>query len=783
MGVNLEKAHLDSPELRQQLLEGHDRIKQMSAIASKFSTIISKIATHIEDIGSEFSQFSYELTDLLNFERDNFFTSEEKTNTPTLSTKKVVPHRLSKHTSGTSQVEILFGTVSKLNLCIKTIQEQKAIVDKIKLEVISPLTQFNIQVEQLDYVKTQVDTNRSNYEVQLEKYCSLSRKKEERKMIQKDHLTKLSNVQNDFFCSLISYMSKINMMNRKEGLFLISKTNLFLNQMFQWATQTSSYVNASCASFNETFERCQLIDQERPTEDLELFMNLNIAKLPKYDQEDMKDEHLILNERGYKSGYLRYRPRGKKEWKRKYFYVQKPEGLLMSIENNDSPIMVADIKSSMVQLADIDDRYNTFQIICPPHSLIPLQAENGQDLNDWMRTFRAIQLSDTGLDRQELLVAPISAEWSAEIDDLMAQPFTPISANSINTSTPRTPTLTRVDDFGVNLNNMNFLKEAELVTMNVGCCEMKSQKWKGKIATIVASGYMKLASPPNERKEEPITIFKISDIPMEFIIPVHPTLFDRKHVFCIKYQTKIFYLKCDDAEKYNKLTYWLKHFSIKPGPALIGNELIPVRYLRNIFLKLLDGRNFPNRSQFYFTVSIDNILIGRTPLIDNTPDLMIREDFKFEDLPSLNFGITISAYDTNATRFTKDQRFGRVFVRVNKLKNGKEEEEYYQLVPGDEKDEETKPGNVGEVRIKWKYQEITVLPIHKYQPLLSRMNDFNYDLLKSLYKSAFDLEPLSHNLLMIYIAQNKEVEWLMFLIDHETQHIGILLSFRCKYTI
>ena len=772
--INLEKAYLDSPELRQQISEGHERIKKINTTANKFSSLITNITQKIDEMSVQMIEFSQELGDLLGFEKDNFFTTEERgtlSRTLSMSSRSgKLAHSKSKHFSGSlNGSEVLLNTLSKLNGCIKSIQEQKVHIDKIKDEVITPLNSFNIQIEQLDYVKSQVEIQRQNYELQMDKFCQLSRKKEDRKSMNKEQIGKMSNAQNDYFCSLIGYINKVSMMNEKEGLYLLSKASLFITYLTQLSNQQLQYLSTTNQAISETYEKCYHIDQERHTQDLEMYMNLNLAKLPRFDIEETIHDYLILNEGGYKSGYLRLRPRGKKEWKRKYFYIQKPEGLLMSVEGSEAAIMVADIKTSMIQQADIDDRYNTFQIIDSPHSLISLQSETEKDLNDWMRTFRAIQMID--VDESELKTIRVSTEWSAELDEIMSQQnASPVAGPP--SGVMRTPTLGRLYSKEDKLAN-SLLKETALLTMNVGCCELKTQKWKGKTVTIVASGYMKMCTPANEKKEEPMTIVKISDIPIELIIPVHPSLFDRKHVFCIKYGTKIFYLKCEDAEKYGKLTYWLKKFSIKPSPELIGSELIPVRYLRHVYIKLIDGRNFPNKGDFYCTVSMDNILLARTSFVENTPDLIIREDFKFEEFPSLSFGITISAYDTTPNRFTKDPRFGRVFIRAAKLKLEKEQEEYYQLIAGEEKEEEySKLMNVGEIRIKWKYQEIRVLPMAKYRDLLQLMNSFDYELLKSLYKSAFDLEPLSHNLLMIYQAQNREIEWFMFLIEFETKNIG-----------
>eukprot|EP00835_Amoeboradix_gromovi_P002918 NODE_177_length_15815_cov_0.395457.p2 type:complete len:760 gc:universal NODE_177_length_15815_cov_0.395457:12252-14531(+) len=754
--INMEKAYLDSPELRQQLIDGHDRIKQINSKAYKFSSLLGKITKNIEELGNQFTDFAYEVNELLNFEKENFFNLDDRPDKQTSSAFQSFK-KSSRGTLAVSSADSLLNSVSKLNQCMKNVQEQQLIVERMKNDVLTPLNAFHLQVDQLDHVKSQVEIQRLNYEVLLDKYCTLSRKKDERKLFPKEHLSKISNAQNDYFCSLISYMSKVNMMNRQEGLYVLSKSNSFVSLFLQWSTQSTSTILICHQAVNEAHERCHHIEAEKPVEDLELFMNLNLTKLPKFEPEE-HENFLILNERGYKHGYLRFRPRGRKDWKRKYFYIQRPEGLLMSVELNESAIMIADIKTSMIQQSDVDDRYNTFQIVCSPHPTISLQAETEKDLNEWMRTFRAIQLSDTSGD---LNIGHLSQEWSAEIDELMSQ--------SQNSTTPTNITNTPM------LMNSIF-KETELLSMNVGCCEFKSQKWKGKAATIVASGYMKLSTPPSEKKEEPVAVFKITDIPMELIIPVHHSLFDRKHVLCIKYNNRIYYLKCEDAEKYNKMTYWLKYFAFKPRNELIGSELIPVRYLRHVFIKLLDGRYFTNKNDFYCTVSVDNILLARTCSITNNSDCIIREDFKFEEFPTLNFGITISVYDTNPNRFNKDQRYGRVFIRANKLKSEKEQEEYYQLISGEDKDEDyTKVGNIGEIRIRWKYQEIKVLPIAKYSQLLTLMNSYDIDLLKNLYKNAFDLEPLSHNLLQIYQAQNKEIEWFFYLIECETRQIGKFL--------
>eukprot|EP00834_Sanchytrium_tribonematis_P001834 NODE_48_length_31852_cov_1.054168.p1 type:complete len:807 gc:universal NODE_48_length_31852_cov_1.054168:6158-8578(+) len=777
----LERAHLDSPEIRQQLSDGHDRIKQLNGIATKLNNLVKGVTNHIEELGNQLTEFSYELTDLLNFERENWFTMEERISTPTMSAKKVT-NRGNKTSNGGNAVDLLFNTISRMNQCARSIQDQKTNVEKIRDDIIAPLNSFSSQVEQLEHVKAQVEINRQNYEIQLDKFCGLSKKKEEKKTMHKDQLIKITNAQNDYFCSIIGYMGKVNMMNQKEGLFLLAKGNTFLSILSQWSNQSFNYISSASHSITDVYEKCNQADADRPVDDLELFVNLNLAKLPKFEQDDIQNDSLILNDRGYKHGYLRFRARGRKEWKRKYFYIQKPEGLLMCIETGESSIMVADIKTSMVQQADIDDRYNTFQIICPPHSLIALQAESQKDLKEWMKTFRAIQLSDTGLEKHELNAIRVSTEWTAEIEDMLSAASNVASVIQQNSNLGRNSSLLSRTNKHIEQDHINsVLKETELINMNVGCCEIKSQKWKGKLATILASGYFKLCTHPSEKKEEPAIILKISDIPMEMIIPVHPSLFDRKHVFCIKYGTKIFYLKCDDVEKYIKLNYWLKHFSIKPSPILIGSEFIPVRTLRHLVIKLIDGRNFLNRGDFYCTISIDNILLARTSFIENNLDLIIREEFKFDEFPAINFGVTISAYDT--TRFAKDQRFGRVFVRASKLKSEKEEEDYYQLVSGEDKDEDlARVSNLGEIHIKWKYQEINVLPLSKYNHLLSLMNSFDYELLKSLYKSAFDLEPLSHNLLMLYISQNREIEWFMFLIEFETKSIGYFHSLRFKHS-
>ncbi|KAF3940894.1 Neurofibromin [Dactylella cylindrospora] len=185
--------------------------------------------------------------------------------------------------------------------------------------------------------------------------------------------------------------------------------------------------------------------------------------------------------------------------------------------------------------------------------------------------------------------------------------------------------------------------------------------------------------------------------------------------------------------------------------------------------------------ELFFEVIIDGDIRARTMPRVKSSNAIWMEQFEFNELPSqLNAielvlkqrtvkhkrdrGPTSSNGSLTAyTQLTGDS-IGVVTINLNDLEYDTESEVWWPIYPISRNAEVM----IGEVMLKLRKEELVVLMMEEYKPLLELLQNFHNGLTIQIGQVvSSDLRRLAHTLLKIFQVSGKAVEWLMALTEAE----------------
>ncbi|KAK6530362.1 hypothetical protein TWF694_003718 [Orbilia ellipsospora] len=194
--------------------------------------------------------------------------------------------------------------------------------------------------------------------------------------------------------------------------------------------------------------------------------------------------------------------------------------------------------------------------------------------------------------------------------------------------------------------------------------------------------------------------------------------------------------------------------------------------------------NFGDRkdTELFLEVVVDGDSRARSMPRIRSPTCMWMENFEFNELPSqTNFielvlkqrtvkhkrdrgGSTSNGTLSNYSVISGDS-IGIVTINLDDLPFDKEHEVWWPIIPISR---HLEISVLGEVLIKLRKEELVVLMMEEYKPLLELLQDFGNGLTIQIGQAInADLRHLAHTLLKIFQVSGKGIDWLMTLAEAE----------------
>eukprot|EP00794_Sanderia_malayensis_P015996 gene15996-17607_t len=262
------------------------------------------------------------------------------------------------------------------------------------------------------------------------------------------------------------------------------------------------------------------------------------------------------------------------------------------------------------------------------------------------------------------------------------------------------------------------------------------------------------------------------DIPLRgltVVRPVHSTVLSRSHCFQITTPTETRYFSCNSAEDANNWVAGLKS-SIYP------NRNKEKRVDTSLDVWIFEAKGLPSKKKYYCEIVLDKVLYGRTSTKLKTDILFWGEQFSFDDLPSIK-SLSLYVFRENETKKKRKERsvfVGSVEVPLNSIKANNEIETWLNLRPPGTSPKPPTKNSANKidqlsVRVKVKYQAVSILPISMYKDLHEYVRKNYFVLCKELESMVYlkAKDELAQTLLKILHVTNQAKEFLADIIIAE----------------
>ncbi|RVD83765.1 uncharacterized protein DFL_005543 [Arthrobotrys flagrans] len=190
-------------------------------------------------------------------------------------------------------------------------------------------------------------------------------------------------------------------------------------------------------------------------------------------------------------------------------------------------------------------------------------------------------------------------------------------------------------------------------------------------------------------------------------------------------------------------------------------------------------------TEFFFELFIDGDIRARSPPRVKGASCMWMETFEFNELPSqLNVievvlkqrtvkhkrdrGPTSSNGPLSTYQIITGEAIGVITINLNDLQFDAETETWWPILPVSKAQE----APIGEVMLRMRKEELVVLMMEEYKPLLELISNFSNGLTILISQIVnTDLRRLAHTLLKIFQVSGKSVDWLMALAEADVSGI------------
>jgi len=266
------------------------------------------------------------------------------------------------------------------------------------------------------------------------------------------------------------------------------------------------------------------------------------------------------------------------------------------------------------------------------------------------------------------------------------------------------------------------------------------------------------------------------DIPLRgltVVRPVHSTVLHRSHCFQITTPLETRYFTCSSADDATNWVSGLKEI-------IYPNRDRESRIDTSLDVWLFEAKGLPPKKRYYCEVVLDKVLYGRTSTKLKSDILFWGEQFSFDDLPNVQ-KLCLYVFRENDSKKKRKERsvfVGSVEVPLDAIPANNEVEKWLPLrLPGTSprpspKNASNKNDQLS-IRVKVKYQTVSILPISNY-------SDFHEYIKRNYFTLCKELEPvislkakdeLAQTLLRILQATKQAKEFLADIIIAEVNSL------------
>lgn len=248
--------------------------------------------------------------------------------------------------------------------------------------------------------------------------------------------------------------------------------------------------------------------------------------------------------------------------------------------------------------------------------------------------------------------------------------------------------------------------------------------------------------------------------------PIHPSILSRQHCFQVTTPHETKYFSCRSSQELEKWVVSIKK-SIQPTR--------DVQYRTDIGLTVwiveAKGLTDKPKRRFYCELFFDKVIYAKTSSKTKSDILFWGENFAFNDLPEVKT-ITVQIYKESDGKNKKEKRkpVGSVDVAVDSLDMGVEVEKWYPVTMESNK---TNGGESSSIRLRFKYQKVSILPIKCYNELSEYLKRNYMTVCKALEPvvSVKQKDEISRVLLRILQASGKATEFLASIVMEEVKNL------------
>ncbi|KAK9765659.1 hypothetical protein K7432_005828 [Basidiobolus ranarum] len=621
---------------------------------------------------------------------------------------------------------------------------ENSFVSTLESDIIEPLLQFQGSVSQmLSEARREFLNSAEDYESIVYKYSSLPHLKNQKN----DEFTNyLYNMKLESCKNSLKYANMLNELPLIRESLVLKKMNSFLDIMSTWFDGHQLSIDKAKPVINEVLESIEKegvaqdiqslqVDEHTLLEPIECHLTKykQALGLLAYDEVSIAtqisdlsvDSELMMNQG--KSGYLLLRKANSRGgWTRHWFHIQMPEGLFIQCTNSVDQSIVVDLHASLVREADCDGRSYAFEISTPPILKYYFQAETDADMMEWVTALRVPHIRSINYHRNDLDVPSAGSvlvkSGSVYIRELKSS------------------------------KNPHSTKDPLSVAAN----------WRRIVLIIRTNGTLYQF---DEHDKTVIETIKIKDLQRNQINLIDESALKKKNCFILKSKQRIHFFMTEGLSERNEWVSILKTFA---QPEVLGYSEPPhfcYRLDRTYWISVIEGRGF-GQADPYCYIELDGERKGKTSTKSKALNPIWVEDFLFTDLPALRSGIDVVVMNKN--RLHKDSNIGKVRLPITYIQRDEMFEGWYPMMY-ESKISGYPAEMVGELRLRFKYEEVVVLPSSSYDNLLKLLLDVDSRLIFDLVNVSKNLEWFAENMMRIYAANGMAMEWLLFLARNEVE--------------
>ncbi|KAF9437305.1 hypothetical protein BGZ76_001254 [Entomortierella beljakovae] len=523
----------------------------------------------------------------------------------------------------------------------------------------------------------------------------------------------------------------------KEQL-IIEKARIFINTLYSWRSSGNMDIGNLNAVFKKPRSEVHRFREDMfptlkfPHDSFKThFAKLCHSLMLPVSLGDLESLDPIAPTPGRKSGYLFHKYKNG-EWSREYFYIQ-PNGMLMQWSRGKTLLRVVK-----------DDRRDFVFEICSIEVYLMeaiLQATTKAEFEEWKAALFYWHPSD---------------EEIPQIDKLKIS--TPPSKPAL--PRPRHLSSGRAPEHFLSATKPRISAEFPVViTGELFMLDLRSKPLSAQMQYNQGE------------TEKPFETIPLADTLRTHIWALDSSLFSKKHCFSIKTMNDVNYYtvskkrSSSDQEKFNRWLYILKSYA---KPEVFGvSEILEYRFYRTFRITVNDCRRLPKDLEAYCEIMLDDQRRARTSTrvkASKNSDVEApfwRDSFEFTDLSAFTKGITINVIQAKGSKVIP---YGRAQIPVRN--SDESDESWYPILQTNNR---TKSSEYqGDLRLKLKYEEQIVLPLHNYYELLDIIVNFRENnVISRLAGLVQDLEGFARNILRILEGRGLAIVWLNSLIDEE----------------